>query len=127
MCFEVICIKQFLSHSISRNHTNKTKCLGVLYPWLGEIEWLDKCLLQMILKHIDISLTNKVSYFMDTPRQVQVFSVQVFSVITEMQCIFFLMFQHAESAKMPLVTLLKKLLADNGIFKMPDVHMLGYH
>ena len=124
MCFEVICIKQFLSHSISRNHTNKTKCLGVLYPWLGEIEWLDKCLLQMILKHIDISLTNKVSYFMDTPRQVQVFSVQVFSV---MQCIFFLMFQHAESAKMPLVTLLKKLLADNGIFKMPDVHMLGYH
>ena len=64
---------------------------------------------------------------MDTPGRFKYRYFRCLTIITEMQCIFFLMFQHAESAKMPLVTLLKKLLADNGIFKMPDVHMLGYH
>ena len=36
-----------------------------------KIGWLDKCLIQLISKIIEISLTSKVSYFMDTPYHVQ--------------------------------------------------------
>ena len=42
----------------------------VLWSWFRkywEIEWLVKCLIQMISKHIEVPVTSKVSFFMGTP------------------------------------------------------------
>ena len=48
------------------NHGYKTLSIHfVLYVWLREIEWLENCLMLMISKHVEVSVTNKVSYFMD--------------------------------------------------------------